>query len=443
MMKTIFVMPTIVRIKVKFVFHSLSFLLILMLTLPVDARQEESENLPIYRLVRSLQFVQDTIVGGDHSAMEMQRFLLQRVDLRMRAARPEEFDDPRNVDAALIYAMSGGNPKTLDLLVARDRYGYFDEEITKIMRAYLNGLIPAIEKPIEEIVWDYLNTPLGAYLALVGANMKAASNDMDAIKLFDLARLAAPGTLVEESALRRSILMTINNNQVDEAVRFAHIYARRFSGSPYNVQFSQLVIEMIVNNLNNIDEILVDEIISYLPVSQQKRIYLRIARTGVVEGNKKMAIKAYDKIPTFEGTNMRLYEMLARFYANISNLPDAETMELLNEIRSVKRRSLSPIDQPLYDAALITANEILYMPTEESLAQAANRIVEQEEIIDLDSAKSINLKDFSDVVEEKVDTAPQLPGDEEFSAFMEQRASALEEVDALLAPELDAEDEES
>lgn len=405
------------------------------LSLP-SAAQVNDERLPIYVLVRSLQLVQDAVVAGDHSAMEMQRYLLEQTDMRLRAARPEEFDDGRNVDAALIYSMSGGNPKTLDLLVARDRYGYFDEDVTKIMRAYLNGLIPAIDRPIEDIIKDYLNTPLGAYIALVGANMKAHAQDKDAIELFNLARLVAPGTLIEESALRRSILMSINKQDVDEAIRFAHIYARRFSSSPYNVQFSQLVIEMIVNNLETIDHVLVDEIISYLPIEQQKRIYLRIARTGVVDGNREMANKAVQQLPRFEGTNVTYYQLMAELYANMANLSEEDINETVAKIRNVRRRTLPPIDRPLYDAALTMAEQILYVPTEESLAQVERRSMRATR--SQTEMRSVDLKELASFVEEeKVDTTPNLPDENEFAEFMDPRLSTLAEVDAMLAAELE------
>ena len=100
---------------------------------------DQMEDLEPYKLVRSLQFVQDAVVQGDDSAMEMQRFLIGVIDSRLRQADQSVFDDPRNVDAALIYAMSGGNPATLDILAIKDKFGNFDNEVTTVLRAYLNG----------------------------------------------------------------------------------------------------------------------------------------------------------------------------------------------------------------------------------------------------------------------------------------------------------------
>lgn len=396
---------------------------------------------PLYTLVRSLQYVQDTVISGDFSAMEMQRFLLEQVDRKLREAQPEDFDDPRNVDAALIYAMSGGNPKTLDLVVAQDKYGYFDEEITGIMRAYLNGLIPTTKRPIEEIVDDYLNTAIGPYVALIAANVKAAAKDIKSVELFNLARLVAPGSLIEEAALRRSILISINHTEFDQALSLAHIYARRFNKSPYNVQFSQLIIEMIVQNLDNIDEILVDEVISYLPVKQQKAIYLRIARTGVVNGNDVMAIKAREKAHLFEGERNAYYNMMADLYASINEMPKGETKKLLEDITNIKRRSLAPIDRPLYDAAMLLAEQILSLPDEKSLTQVMESNMERK-LQEAAELKSVNLKELIETgVNEEGRDEIELPGDEEFAEYMQGRSTTLEDVDAMLA--LESKDEDS
>lgn len=410
-----------------------------MTNVPVFAQGADS-SAPLYALVRSLQYVQDTVVAGDFSAMDMQRFLLEQVDRKLREAKPEDFDDPRNVDAALIYAMSGGNPKTLDLVVAKDKYGYFDEEITSIMRAYLNGLIPTTKKPIEDIVDIYLNTAIGPYVALIAANVKAAAKDIKSVELFNLARLAAPGSLIEEAALRRSILISINHGLFDQALGFAHIYARRFNRSPYNVQFSQLIIEMIVQNLDNIDETLVDEVISYLPTKQQKAIYLRIARTGVVNGNNKMAIKAAQKRDLFDKEPSAYYNMMADLYASIVDLPIGETANLLEQITSIKRRSLAPVDRPIHDAAMLLAEQILSLPDEKSLTQVMQSNMEKQ-ADQIAEFQSTNLKELANAPPEEVKKGTELPGDEEFAEYMQGRSTTLDDVDALL--DLETKDDKS
>ena len=103
------------------------------------ARAQAPDDLAPYKMIRSLQYVQDTVALGDHSAMEMQRFLLSTIDERLRTGESSLFDDPRNVDAALVYAMSGGNPETLEVLIKKDVDGHFDSRLTDALRSYLSG----------------------------------------------------------------------------------------------------------------------------------------------------------------------------------------------------------------------------------------------------------------------------------------------------------------
>jgi len=72
-----------------------------------------------YQLVRSLQLVQDRIASGDHAALPMQAKLLEMADARLRAADADDFKDPKNFRALLVYGMSGGNPVTVEVAASR------------------------------------------------------------------------------------------------------------------------------------------------------------------------------------------------------------------------------------------------------------------------------------------------------------------------------------
>ena len=156
----------------------------------------DSLQLPPYKMLRSLQFVQDAVVRGDHSAGEMQRYILGTLDERLRSADPSVYEDPRNADAALIYAMSGGNPATLDFLIARDVDGHFDSRIADLLSRYLNGKGTLVAKSLGELATEYRATKLAPYLALVAANVQMAKDVPAALKFYDWARLLSPGTIV-------------------------------------------------------------------------------------------------------------------------------------------------------------------------------------------------------------------------------------------------------
>ena len=86
--------------------------------LPAAAGDEPAALEP-YQIVRSLELVQDRLAGGDHAAQPMQRRLLEMIDSRFATKEGAHFENELNRRALLIYAMSGGNPVTVEAALAR------------------------------------------------------------------------------------------------------------------------------------------------------------------------------------------------------------------------------------------------------------------------------------------------------------------------------------
>ena len=92
-----------------------------------------------YQMVRSLQLVQDRIASGDDAALPMQRKLLEMIDQRLRRAGSHDFVDQRNYQAMLVYAMSGGNPATIDTLLSKLHLDETDRALGVGILGYLRG----------------------------------------------------------------------------------------------------------------------------------------------------------------------------------------------------------------------------------------------------------------------------------------------------------------
>jgi chemotaxis protein MotC len=141
----------------------------LMLAAPFLGRADAQEryDLEPYQMVRSLQLVQDRIAGGDEAALPMQRKLLEMIDAKFLATPPGGFDDPRNFDALLVYAISGGNPVTIETVVSRLDLKPPRAALGAGILGYVRGRPAEAEKALHDI--DPLTQPieLGAYLALI------------------------------------------------------------------------------------------------------------------------------------------------------------------------------------------------------------------------------------------------------------------------------------
>lgn len=339
----------------------------------VPARAQSPDDLAPYKMIRSLQFVQDTVVLGDHSAMEMQRFLLTTIDERLRTAESSIFDDPRNVDAALVYAMSGGNPDTLEFLIRKDVDGHFDSRLTDALRNYLSGTGSQSVKSLAEIFPEYKRSRVGPYLALISANSVLRKDPALALSYFDWARLVAPGTIVEEAALRRSIYIASQAGWVDRSMAYANRYARRYLRSPYASQFADLFVTLAVDHFDKLDEKDILEVLSFMDVPRQREVYLRMARLAAISGQNKLASLAAERAQILSGDGESVPKVLADLYSGLASVPSGDVASAMETIVAIPDDKLSVKDRALKEAARAVAEEVLRAPV--ASAQKAEPLV--------------------------------------------------------------------
>ena len=82
---------------------------------PVRGFAAEASDDPV-RLVRTLEMLHDQMARGTPESENARRALVVSISTRMLAADPAIWRDSHNVDAALLYVLSGGNPAVLDRL---------------------------------------------------------------------------------------------------------------------------------------------------------------------------------------------------------------------------------------------------------------------------------------------------------------------------------------
>ncbi len=342
------------------------------------AKAEEGVELPLYKMVRSLQMIQDQVITGDRKAAEMQRFLLTTIDKRLRDIDMDVFDDARNIDAALIYAMAGGNPQTLDILAERDIVGYFDNRVTSVLRRYLKGQGGAVLQPLRELVPEYRNSAIGPYIELIGANALMNEDPKAALKFFSWARLEAPGTIIEEAAIRRSLLLSVKSGDVDDALTHVKRYARRFMGSPYAAQFADIFIDLAVDHSDSVHPETVEEVLAQMERTRQREVYLRLARRAAIDGNRALAALGAQKVRDLSlGKEIKIIA-LSELYSGLVNIPTDGVDKVVKQLAGIRNDELSPKDRFLKSAAEVVAAEVLRAPDPESLMQVRRDRMEME-----------------------------------------------------------------
>lgn len=399
--------------------------------------QEDRENLAPYQMLRSLQFVQDTVVTGDHSAGEMQRYLIGAIDARLRSVDPSVYSDPRNVDAALIYAMSGGNPATLEYLVSRDVSGNFDSRVADVLRKYLKGQGVLVANSLKLMVPEYRNQRIGPYLALVAGNVAVTKTPVEALDLYDWARLTAPGTIVEEAALRRSVSIAVEADMVDRGLAYARKYARRYVHSPYASQFADLFVLLVVRHYGKeIHEADIEGTIAFMDADRQREVYLRIARSSAIAGKNDLARYASQRAQGIVGgAGDRNAEALASLYGGMANIPSDKAEAAAKAITDVPLDGLSPGDLALKAAAQAVADAVVRPPSAESFGQ--DKIPNMTATQDTDSMPASPANDVSGLASAagKTPDGSATKYDADFQTYVDRGRSTLNAIDDLLKEE--------
>ena len=328
------------------------------------------DTLQPYQLVRSLQLIQDRIAAGDHAALPMQAKLLEMTDARLREADAQDFKDPKNFRALLVYGMSGGNPVTVEAAVSRAATDPRSLAIARGVIDYLNGRPgDAIEalRPIDPMA---LPGDLGAFLALVKGSLLAGDQPATALTLLDEAKLLSPGTLVEEAALRRSVGIAVAQG---DAARFALAstqYVERYLYSPYASQFADSFVSGVITLHMSISQDKLADITSMMDPEREKVIYLRIARRAAIDGLSELSAFASARAEQGRDGNANQGDPRALLYSSLSTVTSGTIEDIRAKLGKIDRSRLSDSDRALLDAAQTIAGEVVAPPA--SLPAAAS-----------------------------------------------------------------------
>ena len=246
-----------------------------------DVHCQEKPQEP-FELVRSLRKLQDRIVQGDTAAYLSYRTSLSQLAQQMGRARNEAWKDPRNVRAAVALVLSGGDPRILQPLVSR--VAGLDRKLVRAALAYGLNRNAEAKELLADVDARTLDPSIAGHIALVQAELAGKKESKTSLARLGEARLLAPGTMVEETALRREVTLAVEVSDADRFEGSTKQYMRRFANSVHMGNFRrQLAVDVATRGFADDPErrSRLEATLESLSDSQRQDVYQSVAWEGL------------------------------------------------------------------------------------------------------------------------------------------------------------------
>lgn len=323
-----------------------------------------------YEIVRSIQALHDQMTLGNHAAQAAMPSVLRKLASRLVAVAPSAWRDPRNARAIVVYILSGGQIRVAQKVLESGKCTPLNKRLIEGALAYLEGDRADAKGLIGNVDPRSLDPAVGSHIALAQAGLIADDNPTKAMGILDVARVLAPGTLVEDAALRREVFLAEKTENFDKFVILSGQYLRRFRRSVYvdsfRRNFAGAVVHMAL--LGNPDQrAQLAGLLAGLNKPEQLPLYLRIAQSGVVSGKIEAAKWASEKAVELAPHNS-IEAHRAVLYDGAASVLTTDYDHGLAELDGLKTKRLPRVDAVLKGAAIGVAQEIRAWPENEKQA---------------------------------------------------------------------------
>lgn len=312
-------------------------------------------------LVRRLQRLQDLIAAGSTAGIAQQRAMITEMDAAFGDADASVWQDPANARALVMYFLGGGNPAVLRGIIQREPKPNIDEKLLTGSLLYLEGREEPALRQLGEIDARKLPNGIGGQIALAQAALTVRTDPAKASRLLEVARLLMPGTLVDEAALRRAVLVAAQAGDLDQFERLSGQYFSRFRHSAYAGNFRQRFAAALsrMNVLATPDGLArLDALLAPLDEEARREVFLLVSRSAIVEGKTALATTAAERAMLLAPAASRDAER-ARVYLSAAQAVTPDRYQAAEAaLKAIDRARLDPSDQALLEAASRTAELI-------------------------------------------------------------------------------------
>lgn len=315
----------------------------------------------IARNLRALQLVQDRIVSGNFKAVDAQRALLEQIiaalETREGLAGLSDEDVTRFLPMILL---NGADPERIRAILGESGIASKEPFLLGAL-AYAEGRVNESLASFEKVTLDNLFPLARAQFYLTNGVMLAETDPEKAISNFTKAQLGAPGTLIEEAALRREALLVMA--KPERFLLLVRSYLHRFSNSPFASafisQFAFSIGDLDVAVQNQITSEL-DSLLAKAQSQDRQNFYAILAHSSLIGSNHALADYATERALSEVKNPSQL--LSARLYRAAFEIAGVNHESAAMELQTLTRVPLQASDREILTAAISVAQELRRWP---------------------------------------------------------------------------------
>lgn len=309
----------------------------------------------IIRRVRELQNDMTMLAIGDPAGSG--KFKTSMIAMRdmLRRYEPQKLD-PAEVDALVIYMLSGGTPELVTKAVSQTDLSSRRKAMLEAAVAYVSDNPKHAIDVLKDLDPQAFPNPIAARLNMMNAQLHDdAPYEQRRAYLVATSSLAM-GTLVEEAATRRLVNLAVAKLQRLDFVYWANRYERRFPKSLYFNDFATDFVKGIAaleKNKTPVADLDLELLEQALPEARKVAIMGDLQAIALRAGYKRLCSFAYGKISRLaaegseELSRARLYDSACSVdegKATLEELADFNTTHFSMEDVEVLRAATSLAD---------------------------------------------------------------------------------------------------
>ena len=322
-------------------------------------------------LMRVMSALQDDIARGSGSALAAQRIMSRRVAEEIAANSDRTLAVPATARALLHYALTGGSPPDVRAAVDRVTFEPPYDHLLPGALAFLEGRQNDARRHFDAVDMESLSAVTAGPVRLALAALTLEEDPVKALDHLDWARHSAPGTLVEEAALRRAVLLTAERNMIDRFEQLTSRYLRKFRRSAYAGNFrrrlaSALTRMRFLDQPDGFERLVA--ILEPMSLEGRREIYLDIARSAV-EGGRSGVAAAAARLSRESAPADSLDAARAELYAAAADVVDPGRTDAA--VAALDTMDVTPLpegDRVLREAALRLGQAVTTLPDPQSPA---------------------------------------------------------------------------